>query len=133
MARLLKLALQLAGLRARAIGQAALMIGVALILLLIFLLIGLAGLAGALWIVLARATDPAIAALIIGGAGFVLAGVTLLIARVRMRPPVPPAPAVVLKDAEAAVLAFMAKSDGGGVWGPILAVALIGFLVTGRK
>lgn len=126
MQTLLMLALELAGLSARpVIRRSALLVGAALI----FLLIGLTGLAGALWIVLARATDPAVAALIMGGAGFLLAGMTLLIARAQMRPQVP---ALSLKDAEAALSALMSKDGSGGVWGPVVAAAVIGFLITRR-
>ena len=79
--------------------------------------------AGALWIVLVRATDPAPAtapaALIIGGveAGLLPAGVT---------------PVVSLKDAEAALSALMSKAGGGGVRGPVMAATLTGFLITRR-
>ena len=125
MQSLVMLALEVAGLSARpVIRQSALLLGAALI----FLVIGLTGLIGARWIVLARATDPAVAALIMGGAGFLLAGVTLLIARAHMRPQ---APALSLKDAEAALSALMSK-EGSGVWGPVAAAAVIGFLITRR-
>lgn len=126
MPTLVTLALEMVGLSLRPILRMAVLSGVALV----FLLIGLTGLAGALWIVLARATDPAVAALIMGGAGFVLAGLTLLAARAQMRPR---APVLSVKEAEALLSAVMAKAEGGGVWTPILAAALIGFLVTARK
>ena len=100
------------------------------VLAMVFLAIGVAGLAGALWIVLARATDPVIAALVMGGAGFLLAGLMLLLARAQMRPR--PA-AMSLQEAEEALSAFMAKQEGGAVWTPIVAAAVLGFLLTRRR
>lgn len=130
MPTLLTLALEMLGLSLRSILRpilrTAFLSGVALV----FLMIGLTSLAVALWIVLARATDPAVAALIMAGAGFVLAALTLLAARAQMRPR---APVLSLRETEAVLSAIMAKAEGGGVWTPILAAALLGFLVTARK
>ena len=123
----LMLAVELLGLSARpVIGRMAMLT----VMALIFLTIGLTGLCGALWIVLARATDPVMAALIMGGAGFLLAGIVLLAARMQARPQ---RPAMALKEAEAALSAFLSKQDGGGVWTPILAAVVIGFLATRRR
>jgi hypothetical protein len=127
MPSVLMLAVELLGLSARpVIGRMAMLTVAAMI----FLLIGLAGLAGALWIVLARATDPAVAALIMGGAGFLLAGLMMLLARLQTRSRRVELP---LKEVEAALSAFMSKQEGSGVWTPMLAAAVIGFLLTRRR
>ena len=100
------------------------------VLAMVFLAIGVTSLAVALWIVLARATDPAIAALIMGGAGFALAGLMLLLARAQLRPR--PA-AMSLQEAEAALSAFMARQEGSAVWTPVVAAVVLGFLLTRRR
>jgi cytochrome c biogenesis protein CcdA len=132
MGLIIRLALELAGLSARQMARRVARVSILAVVALIFVLIGLTGFTAALWIVLAHQTNPLIASLIIGGAGFVLAGITALIAGTQMRGrrhvPAPP-----LIDAERAVSDFMANANSGTIWTPLIAAALVGFLVTGRK
>ena len=99
-----------------------------LALALLFLLIGLAGLLAALWLWLARVLDPISAALLIGGAGVIMAMLLVLIARNRRPAPGPFASSAAddlqeaLKDQKASL----------AVWAPLIALALIGFFL-GRK
>ena len=99
-------------------------------LVLIFLWIGLAGFAAALWILLARATDPVIAALLVGAGGLVLAGLTVLIAQAGARRRRPPS--LSFGDMESSLAQLMAKEGGGSLWTLLLAAAVAGFVVTGR-
>lgn len=127
MSEVLKLILRLADSRSRPrFGRMA----VLSILAMVLLGIGVTSLMVALWIVLAWQTDPLVASLIIGGASFALAGALLLLARAQLRPR---APALTLEEAEAAVQAFMAKQEGGAVWGPIVAAVVLGFFLTRRR
>ena len=129
MGAVLGLVLELAGASARqAVGRAA-RATVWLVAALICAAIGVAGFAAALWIVLAHRLDPVSAALIMGLLGLVLAGVCALIARAQMRGP---RQVLALQEVEAALQAVM-KEDGAGVWTPVLAAALVGFLITGRR
>ena len=99
---------------------------------LVFALFGLAGLAGALWIVLAREIGPALAALILGGVSLMLAGVIALVAVARQRQRRRDRE-LLTRQIESALTAMMANETAGSVWVPLLAAALAGFLLTGRR
>ncbi len=97
------------------------------LLALLFALFGLAGFTAAAWIALAHTLDPVRAALIMGGAGFVVAAVLLVIARARKRRRALAAP--VLPDMAAMLKQTMAGAGAPVVWAPLIAVALIGLLI----
>jgi Putative Actinobacterial Holin-X, holin superfamily III len=129
---LLQLALEMAGLSARQVAARAARTSIILVVALIFMLIGLAGFTAALWIVLAHQTGPAVASLIIGGIGFVLAGILVLVARAgtgsRRTHRADP-----MQEAERALSDFMADTKGAARWTPLVAAAVIGFLLTRRR
>ena len=129
MAAVLGLVLELVGVSARQMAGRVARATVLMAVALVCAAIGLGGLAGALWIVLAHRLDPVSAALILGGLGLGLACGFGLIARAQLRGR---RQAVALKEVVAAVAALM-QEDGAGVWTPVLTAALVGFLITGRR
>lgn len=125
----LRLALALAKLSAaQATGRIAAVSGL-LAVALLFVVIGIAAFAAALWIWLAQVLDPISAALIIGGAAFLIAGILLLIARSKTRrPSLFNAPAV-----QELLSEFKANRSTAEVWAPLIGVALLGFLLGGKS
>lgn len=125
----LRLALALAKLSAaQASGRIAAASGL-FALALLFMLIGVTAFAAALWIWLAEVLDPISAALIIGGAAFLLAGILLLIARSKAR-----APSLFRSPAMQELLSeFKANRGTAEVWAPLIGVALLGFLLGGKS
>ena len=120
-------------LRIRA-AQAARRFGTASVLMLLamlFLMIGITGLMGALWIALARLLDPVSAALIIGGGGCVIAAVFLLIAVSAMKSPRP----ALSSEIEMLLTNFKSQERGSGMLVQLVGIALLGFLrgSKGRK
>jgi hypothetical protein len=91
-----------------------------------FLMFGIAGLLAALWLWLAQMLGAVPAALMFGGAGLVLAGALMLIARSR-RLGLLSSPDVV--DLQAALNARMGTLE---VWIPLIAVALAAFFLARR-
>lgn len=98
-------------------------------LALLFALIGFAGFAAAFWIWLARVLDPITASLAIGGAGFVIAAVLILIARYRRPPPSPFAS----PEAMELLAGFRAKQETLDTWTPLIGLALLGFFLGGKS
>lgn len=125
----LRLAMALAKLSAaQATGRIAAVSGLFAVALL-FMLIGITAFAAALWIWLAKVLDPISAALIIGGAAFLIAGSLLLIARSKTR-----APSLFNSPALQDLLSeFKANRSTAEVWAPLIGVALLGFLLGGKS
>lgn len=125
----LRLAMALAKLSAaQATGRIAAVSGLFAVALL-FMLIGITAFAAALWIWLADVLDPISAALIIGGAAFLIAGSLLLIARSKTRRPSlfnSPAMQDLLSE-------FKTSRSNAEVWAPLIGVALLGFLLGGKS
>jgi hypothetical protein len=98
------------------------------ILAAMFLFLGLLGLALALWFWLAEVFSPVSAGLIIGGAGLLCAAVLVMIARQRSRAPSP------LGSALSDLLGSVKDQDPqAAIWAPFAALALLGFLLAGKK
>lgn len=97
-------------------------------LALLFLMLGFLGLAAALWIWLAQALGPILAALIIGGGGLATAILLMLIAKSR-RPP------SLLSSSVAADLqsTFKDRKADLDIWAPLIGIALLGFLLGGKS
>lgn len=96
---------------------------------MLFALIGLTGFLVALWIWLARVLDPISAALVIGGAGFLIAAILILIARNQK-----PAPSLFASSEATELLAgFRAKQDTLDIWTPLIGLALLGFFLGGKS
>lgn len=125
----LRLAMALAKLSAaQATGRIAAVSGLFAVALL-FVLIGITAFAAALWIWLADVLDPISAALIIGGAAFMVAGSLLLIARSKTRrPSLFNSPAV-----QDLLSEFKTSRSTAEVWAPLIGVALLGFLLGGKS
>lgn len=99
------------------------------VLAMLFALIGFAGFGAALWIWLAQVLDPISASLIIGGFGFLLAAVFLLIAQSKAK-----APSLLSSPAAQQLLAeFKARETTADVWGPLIGVALIAFILGSKS
>lgn len=126
MAGLLSLLVQLAGISTQRVGERLAGLSVLFAVALAFLLLGITGLAAALWILLARLIDPLLAALLIGSVSTILAGILLLVAKShanadhllygrKKRPQAPETPDSVL------------------LMLPLAVVAIIGFALSSRK
>ncbi len=100
---------------------------------LFFLLIGLLGFAAAAFILLAKITNPLIAALICGASGMVLGAVLLLIARARARPARLLLGDKVAQDLRAEVISMTKSATPGQVLTPLALTALAAFLLTSRR
>lgn len=96
---------------------------------ILFALIGCAGFGAAFWIWLARVLDPISAALVIGGAGFLIAAILILVARYRRPPP------SLLQSPEAMELlaGFRTGQKTLDTWTPLIGLALLGFLMGGKS
>lgn len=125
----LRLAMALAKLSAaQATGRIAAVSGLFAVALL-FVLIGITAFAAALWIWLADVLDPISAALIIGGAAFLIAAVLLLVARSKTRrPSLFNSPVV-----QDLLSEFKTSRSTAEVWAPLIGVALLGLLLGGKS
>lgn len=124
---LLRLGAALARLAATEAASRAARTGALMALALVFALIGFTGFAAALWIWLARVFDPVLAALLIGGCGFVVAAVLLVVARSTAR-----APGVMASPAAQKLLADFRSSEGGAIWLSLISVALLAAMLGGK-
>jgi hypothetical protein len=100
-----------------------------LVLALIFAAIGLTAFTAALAIWLAHLTDPITAALIIGGAAFVLAAVLILIARTKTRKP----SLFASPEAQNLMADLNAARSTAEVWAPLLGVAVLAYLLAAKS
>ncbi len=126
----LQLALMAMRLRAQqSAGRVAATSGIVLLALL-FALFGLAGFTAAAWIALAHELGAIRAALIMGGAGLVVAAILLLIAKSRSRRRVPAPPLLSqVPDISTLLNQTMGKGSTTVVWAPLIGVALLGLLI----
>ena len=121
---LLRLAARLALIHAlRRMAQASVLFTVAGI----FALIALLGFATALAIWLAQLLGPIAAALLVGGAGLVLALIFALLARARLRSASP-----LQSPAALALLAEMQRSSPVELWGPAVLSAILAAVLGGK-
>ena len=93
----------------------------------IFALIALLGFATALAIWLAQLLGPIAAALLVGGAGLVLALIFALLARARLRSASP-----LQSPAALALLAEMQRSSPVELWGPAVLSAILAAVLGGK-
>ena len=96
---------------------------------MVFALIGCAGFGAAFWIWLARVLDPISAALVIGGVGFVIAAILILVARYRRPAPSPFAS----PEAMELLAGFRTGQKTLDTWAPLIGLALLGFLMGGKS
>lgn len=96
---------------------------------LLFALVGFAGFAAALWIWLARTLDPISAALMIGGGGFVVSALVLLVAGRPRRPQ----SLFSAAEAEQLLAEVKARQSTVALWTPLIGVALIGYLLGSKS
>lgn len=123
----LRLALTILRLAAtEALRHAAVSAGLWITAMLAFLVGGI-GLMVALWIGLARMLDPLLASLLIGAVGIASGIILLLIVRLRRAKPLFPTSAT--DDLKAAL---GEKGAGVEVWAPVLALALLGFVLASK-
>lgn len=120
----LRIAFSLARLwTAQALRHAAVTVGL-WVLAMLALLFGIIGLLAAMWIWLARVLDPLAAALAIGGGG--VACSIILLAVVRMRRAAPLLPPTATEKVHAA---FADRKTGLDLWGSLLGLAILGFVL----
>lgn len=128
--QLLQLAATLLGFSARRSARRLAGLTLTFAIALVFFAIGLLGFGAAAFIVLARATDPLIAALLLGSGSCLIGAILLLIARSR-------ATAAHLlfespsQQADAQALSQVASA--ATLWGPLILALLAGFLLTSKK
>jgi hypothetical protein len=131
MLTVIRLAAGLAGLSVQRVVSRVKTVSILLMMALMFLFFGLCGFVVALGIVLTNWMEPLTAALLIGGGGFVAAGLMILILRSGRRADtlVFGAP---LTDPRQTLAEQSANAMGSTIWGSLLAVAVLGYVVTRR-
>ena len=100
-----------------------------LALALFFAGIGFTAFTIAFWIWLAHVTNPITAALIIGGAAFMLAAVLILLARSKARP----RGLFASPQAQSLIAELTAARNTAEIWAPLLTVALLGYLLAAKS
>ena len=104
-----------------------------LALALLFGMMGLAGFAAALFILLARVMDPALAALVLGSFCFLVAAILLLVARAQASRNRQPQTTPEEQLAERDLTALFQAAGKTSIWLPLGLTALAAFVVTSRR
>ena len=132
MLTLLRLAAQLAANQAQRVAGRMAGISALMAAAFVFAMFGLVGFGVALFIVLARVMDPALAAVIMGSFSFLIAAVLLLVARSRGTKAGLFASTPEERQARLDLLA-LSKADPTAVWLPLVLAVLAGYAVTSGK
>ena len=100
---------------------------------LVFPMIGFVGFGVAVFILLTRLMDPALAALLLGSVAFVIAAILMLLARAQTQPARFRANPPIEEQLKLELAALLENSSTATTLAPLAVAVLIGFLMTARR